>query len=238
MFSLRMSFAFGRPSCRRALRCVGPPNLRTCLAFALRTCVGAPNLCCVCVALGRPTCLPPSVALDLRWDVPCVAFVLCCVGVPNLRTCLVLRLGAHLADVPCVCVANLRLGAHLVDVPCVVLGRPTCRRALRLRCGPALGRPTCVTFALRWTFSLRMSFAFGRPSCGRALRCVAVPNLRTCGCALHFRCGCALGHPTCESALRCVGAPNLRTCLVMRLGAHLADVPSVALGCPNLVRPY
>jgi hypothetical protein len=54
-----------------------------------------------------------------------------------------------------------------------------------------------------------MSFAFGRPSCGRAFRCVAAPNLRTCGRALRLRCGRALGRPTCGRALRCVGAPNL-----------------------------
>jgi hypothetical protein len=93
-------------------------------------------------------------------------------------------------------------------------------------------------------FSLRMSFAFGRPSCGRALCCIAAPNLRTCeralrcGRALRLRCGRALGRPTCGRALRCVGAPNLRTRLVLRLGAHLADVPCVALGCPTLVRLY
>jgi hypothetical protein len=89
-----------------------------------------------------------------------------------------------------------------------------------------------------------MSFAFGRPSCGSALHCVAAPNLRTCGrafrCgrALRLRCGRALGRPTCGRALRCVGVPNLRTCLVLRLCAHLADVPSVALGFPTLVRLY
>jgi hypothetical protein len=54
-----MSFAFGRPSCGRALRCVGAPNLQTC-ERALR-------LRCGC-ALGRPTC-----GRALR-----------CVGVPNL----------------------------------------------------------------------------------------------------------------------------------------------------------
>jgi hypothetical protein len=42
-----MSFAFGQPSCGRALRCVGAPNLRTC-GRALR-------LRCE-RALGRPTC--------------------------------------------------------------------------------------------------------------------------------------------------------------------------------------
>jgi hypothetical protein len=91
-----------------------------------------------------------------------------------------------------------------------------------------------------------MSFSFGRPSCGRALRCVGAPNLRTCGRALRWGAqlagralrGRALGRPTCGRALRCVGAPNLRTCLVLRLGAHLADVPCVALGRPTLVGPY
>jgi hypothetical protein len=54
-----MSFEFGRPSCGRALRCVGAPNLRTCeRALGLRC--GR--------ALGRPTC-----GRALR-----------CVGVPNL----------------------------------------------------------------------------------------------------------------------------------------------------------
>jgi hypothetical protein len=83
-----------------------------------------------------------------------------------------------------------------------------------------------------------MSFVFERPSCGHALHCVGVPNLRTCGRALRLRCGPALGHPTCAYALCCVGAPNLRTGLVLRLGAHLADVPFVALGPPTLVGPY
>jgi hypothetical protein len=63
-----------------------------------------------------------------------------------LRTRLVLRLGAQLADVPCVAlgrptcgradvpcvyVADVHWGAQLADVPCVALGRPTCGRDLR-----------------------------------------------------------------------------------------------------------
>jgi hypothetical protein len=62
-----------------------------------------------------------------------------------LRTRLVLRLGAQLAnvpcvalgrptcgrtDVPCVCIADVRWGVQLADVPCVALGRPTCGHAL------------------------------------------------------------------------------------------------------------
>jgi hypothetical protein len=93
-------------------------------------------------------------------------------------------------------------------------------------------------------FSLRMSFALRRPSYGRALCCVGAPNLRTCGRdlrygrALHLRCRRTLGSATCGRALCCVGAPNLRTGLVLRLGAHLADVPCVELGSLALVRPY
>jgi hypothetical protein len=71
-----------------------------------------------------------------------------------LRTRLALRLGAQLADVPCValgrptcgradvpciCVADVRWGAQLADVPCVALGRPTCGRALRCVGAPNLG---------------------------------------------------------------------------------------------------
>jgi hypothetical protein len=55
---------------------------------------------------------------------------------------------------------------------------------------------------------------------------------------MRLRCGSALGRPTCGRALRCVGAPNLQRGLVLRLGAHLADVPCIALGRPTLVGPY
>jgi hypothetical protein len=81
-----------------------------------------------------------------------------------------------------------------------------------------------------------MSFAFGRPSCGRALHCVEAPNSRTCGRALHLRCGRELGHPTCRRALRCIGALNLRMCLALRWDAQLADVPCVVFGHPSCRR--
>jgi hypothetical protein len=72
-----MSFAFGRPSCGHALRCIGAPNLGMC----------GRALCLHCErGLGRPTC-----RRALR-----------CVGAPNLQTCLALHWGAQLADVPCV----------------------------------------------------------------------------------------------------------------------------------------
>jgi hypothetical protein len=76
------------------------------------------------------------------------------VWTPILRTRLALRLGAQLADVPCitlgrptcghadvpcVCVADVRSGTQPADVPCVALGRPTCGRALRYVGVPNLG---------------------------------------------------------------------------------------------------
>jgi hypothetical protein len=81
------------------------------------------------------------------------------VWAPILQTRLALRLGAHLADVPCnasghpthgradvPCVADVRWGAQLADVPCIALGRPTCGRALH--CVWASILQTCL--ALRW----------------------------------------------------------------------------------------
>ena len=84
--------------------------LRTCLAFALRTCL------VFAFAFADVPCLP----FALR---TCLAFALrTCVGAPNLRTCLTLRWGAQLADVP-----------H------VAFGHPSCGRALRCVGAPNLG---------------------------------------------------------------------------------------------------
>jgi hypothetical protein len=67
---------------------------------------------------------------------------------PILRTCLALRLGAQLVDMPCIALclgrplnllADMRWGAQLADVPCVAFGRPTCGRALRCVGAPNLG---------------------------------------------------------------------------------------------------
>jgi hypothetical protein len=79
----------------------------------------------------------------------------------------------------------MRLGAHLADVPCVALGSPTCGRALSLHCGRALGRLTCA-YALRCVGAPNLRICL-------ALRYIGVPNLRTCRRALRLRCGCELG---------------------------------------------
>jgi hypothetical protein len=190
-----------------------------------------------CIALGCPTCgradVPCICIADVRWgaqlaDVPCVAFgrptcgrVLCCVWAPILRMCLALLWRAQ--------PWWGRIKNSTSKPKFVLIHPPAHLLAYR---------------SLVWMFSLRMSFAFWRPSYGRALHCIGAPNLQTCRRALHcgralrLRCRRTLGSATCGRALCCVGAPNFRTGLVLRLGAHLADVPCVELGCPTLVRPY
>jgi hypothetical protein len=231
-----MSFAFGRPSCGRALRCVGAPNFRTCRRALRLRCRRA---------LGHPTC-----GCALR-----------CVGAPNFRTCLAMRWGAQLPDMPCVafgrpscgralrCIGAPNLGEALLKslppsqnlflsilqlvfslvLPCVdvfvadrfFVWAPILRMRLALRLGAHLATILRTCLALHWGAQL-----------ADVQTCLALRR------SLRLRCRCALGRPTCGHALRCVGAPNLRTCLVLHLGAHLADVPCVALGCPTLVRPY
>jgi hypothetical protein len=92
-----MSFAFGRPSCRRALRFVGAPNLRMC-GRALHLRCGR--------VLGCPTC-----GRALR-----------CIGVLNLQTCLALHWDAQLADVPCVAFGRPSCGRALRCVGAPNLG--------------------------------------------------------------------------------------------------------------------
>jgi hypothetical protein len=114
--------------------------------------------------------------LALRWgaQIADVPFALRCVGAPNLRTCLALRWGAHLADVRtlrCIGVPNLRIK------------KSTCQNLF-------LSILQLVPCSLVWTFSLRWGahladvpcVALWRPNCGRALR------LR-CGRALRLRYG-------------------------------------------------
>jgi hypothetical protein len=159
--------ALGRRTCRRALRCIRAPKLWTCLVLR---CVGVQNLG-TCLALHWGTQLG-----DVGWgaqvaNVPCVALghptcgcALRSVGAPNLRTCLVLR-----------------LGAHLVDAPCVALGHPTLVRPYQK---VYLQAKICSYPSSSSSFSLVLPcvdvFVADYPSCELALRCVWLPNLQTC----------------------------------------------------------
>jgi hypothetical protein len=132
-----------------------------------------------------------------------------CVWATILRTCLSLRLAPNFRTYGRAC---LRWGAQLADVPCV---------------------------------------AFGCPSCGRALRCVGAPNLGEAVLKVYLQakiCSYPSSSSSFSLVLPCVDvfvadeffvwATILRTRLALRLGAQLADVPCVALGCLSLVRPY
>jgi hypothetical protein len=219
----------------------------TSLAFALRTCVGAPNLQTCAGAPNLRTCLALHWGTQLA-DVPCVALgcptcgrALCCialgrptwgralrcVGVPNLGR----------VDVPCVCIADVGWGAQVANVTCVALGRPTCGRALR-----SVGTPnlrTCLVLRLSTHLSDAPCVALGRPTLVRSYQKV---------CLQAEICSYPSSISSFSLVLPCVDVfivdrffiwvPILRMLLALRFGVHLADVPFVALGCPNLVRSH
>jgi hypothetical protein len=168
-----MSFAFGRPSCGRALRCVGAPNLRTwagCLALHCGLCHWAkmPNLAfnVPCVALGRPTC-----GRALR-----------CVWAPILRTCLALRWAPNLGEAVLkilppsqnLFLSILQLVFFSLVLPCV---------DVFVADEFFIWAPILRTLALRcvWAPNLRTCLALRFPTCGRAdvpwLRWGAEPTL-------------------------------------------------------------
>ena len=117
----------------------------------------------------------------------------------------------------------MRLGDHLADVPCVALGRPTCGRAVPCYC---VADVPCICVAdVRWAAQLAdvpcvadmPCVALGRPTCGRALRC-----------------GRALGHPTCGRADVACTVDMPCVCVAdVRWGSQLPDMPCIALGCPT-----
>ena len=139
--------AFGRPSCELALRCARAPNLgedvlknlppsQNWFLYVLRLLFlpSAPFVWSFSLRLfvRFVTALPAfrygRSCVSLRLFVRLVAALRAfrygssCVWAPILPTGLALRLGAPLANSPCLA---LRLGAHLADVPCVALGPPT-----------------------------------------------------------------------------------------------------------------
>ena len=175
---MRCRPALGRPTCGRALRCVGAPNLRTCLTLRLGAdladvpyvafgcpscerafcCVAAPNLgeAVLKIYLQAKICSYPSSSSSFCLVLPCVDVFVAdefFVWAPILRTRLALCLGEQLAVVPCVALGLPTYGR--ADVPCVCVAD--------VRWGAQLADVPCV--------------ALGRPTCGRALRCVGAPNL-------------------------------------------------------------
>jgi hypothetical protein len=214
---------------------------------------------CSCVSLRFFVPLGSHLA---NW--PCIAFgcpsfqlVLPCPWSPNLGQALgAFRYGSSRFRAPMLRTRlALRLGAHLANSPCVAFGRPSCELALRCVRAPNLGEDVLknLTPSQNWFSSvLRLLFlpsapfvwsffvtalrafcygssrvslrpfvrsvtalrAFGRPSCPLALICIWVPLLPT-----------RLAEPLVAQPWPGSSCVSLR--LFVRLGAHVAKSPCV-----------
>jgi hypothetical protein len=190
-------------------------------------------------AFGRPSC---QLALH-------------CVWVPLLPTRLALPLVAQpWPGSSCVSLRLfVRLGAHVANSPCVAFGRPSCELALRSVRAPNLGEAILKNLppSQNWFLSvLRLVFLPSAPLCGRfryGSSCVSLRSFVRFVTALR-----AFGHPSCHLALHCIWVPLLPTRLALplvaqpwpgfscvslwlfvRLGAHVANSPCVAFGRPS-----
>ena len=146
----------------------------------------------------------------------------------------------------------VRLGAHLANLPCVAFGCPSCRVALPCPWSPNLGQAVLKYLPRNqnWFLSvIQLVFLPSAPLCGRfryGSSCVSLPLFVCLDAHLaNWPCvafGCSSCLPRAVRAFRygssCVWAPMLRTHLALRSGAHVANSPCVAFGCPTLVRPY
>jgi hypothetical protein len=176
--------------------------------------------------------------MSFLFGCPSSELTLRCVWAPNLQMCLALHWGAQLADVR----------------TCLTL--QTCGLALHLRCGRALGRPTCGRgLCCVWAPILsilqakKISYPSSSSSFSLVLPCVDVcvayqffvwaPILRMCPSYPSSSSSFFLVLP-CEDVFVAdeffIWVPILRSRLVLRLGAQLADVPCVALGRPTCGR--
>jgi hypothetical protein len=178
-----------------------------------------------------------------------------CIWVPLLPTRLALPLVAQpWPGSSCVSLRLfVRLGAHVVKSPCVAFGRPSCELTLRCVRVPNLGEVVLKNLppSQNWFLSvLRLVFLPSAPLCGRfryGSSCVSLRPFVRFVTALR-----AFGRPSCRLVLHFVWVPLLPTRLALplvaqpwpvsscvllrlfvRLGAHVAKSPCVALGHPS-----
>jgi hypothetical protein len=190
-------------------------------------------------AFGRPSCQP----------------ALHCIWVPLLPTRLALPLVAQpWPGSSCVSLRLfVRLGAHVAKSPCVAFGRPSCELTLRCVRAPNLGEVVLKNLppSQNWFLSvLRLVFLPSAPLCGRfryGSSCVSLRPFVRFVTALR-----AFGRPSCRPVLHFAWVPLLPTRLALplvaqpwpvspcvllrlsvRLGAHVAKSPCVALGHPS-----
>jgi hypothetical protein len=226
--------AFGRPSCELALRCVRVPNLGEAVlknlppsqnwflsvlrliffpsapfvwSFSLRlfvrfvTAVRAFRYGSSCVSL-RPFVRSVTALRAFRYGRSCVLLWL------------FVRLGAHLANWPCIAFG---CPSCQLALPCVAFGRTSCELALRCVRAPNLGEPVLKNLYLQAKIgsypSSGSSFCLVLPLCGRfryGSSCVPLRLFVRFLMAVLANWPCiAFGCPSCQLALPCPWSPNL-----------------------------
>jgi hypothetical protein len=133
---------------------------------------------------------------------------------------LFMRLGAHLANWPCIAFG---CPSCQLTLPCIAFGHTSCELALRCVWAPNLGEAVLKNLppSQNWFLSiLQLVFFPSAPLCGRfSLRLF----MRFVTAIRAFRYGSS-----------CIWAPILPTGLAFHLGAPLANSPCLALGRPTL----
>jgi hypothetical protein len=184
-----------------------------------------------CVPLRRFVRLAAHLA---NW--PCIAF-----GCPSCQLALPSPWSPNLGQAPRVfrydssCV----LGAHVAKSPCVAFGRPSCELALRCVRVPNLGEAVLKNLppSQNWFLSvLRLVFFPSAPfvwSFSLRLFVRSVTAVR----AFRYGSSCVSLRPFVRSVTALRAFRYGRSCvplrLFVRLGAHLANWPCIAFGCPS-----
>jgi hypothetical protein len=200
---------FGCPSCLLALRCIWMPLLPTRLALPL-------------VAQHWPCRIKKSTSKPklVRIRPPARLFSWC-----SLVWSFLLRL-------------FVRLGAHLANLPCIAFGCPSCRVALPCPWSPNLGQAVLkyLTRNQNWFLSvIQLVFLPSAPLCGRFRydsSCVSLLLFVCLGAHLANWPCIVFGCSSCQLAFPspCYSCVSLR--LFVRLGTHVANSPCIAFGRP------
>jgi hypothetical protein len=214
-----------------------------------------------CVAFGCPSCrvaLPCPWSLNLgqavlkhqprsqNWFLSVIQLVF----LTSAPLCGCFRYGSLCVSLPLI----VCLGAHLANWPCVAFGCSSCQLALPCPC--------CLCVSLRLFVRLGTHVAnsscimFGLPCCELALRCVWVPNLGeavlknlppsqnwflsvrqlvffpSAPFVWSFSLWLFIHFVTSHHAF-CYGCSCISLRFFVRLGSHLANWPCIAFGCPS-----
>jgi hypothetical protein len=112
----------------------------------------------------------------------------------------------------------IRLGAHVANSPCIAFGHPSCKLTLHCVQAPDLGEFVLKNLppSQNWFLSiLQLVFSPSAPLCGRfcyGSSCISLWMFVRFVMALR-----AFGHPSCHLALHCVWVPLFPTHLALPL---------------------